>query len=291
MADDAIYASRIFLNAALPLLRPLVESKPALSRAFAGKSGIVQVSALLGPRADEYAALFPAPGAEAEPAGSGGQPTPAAAAKAGTHFRIQDGVLAVEKGVHPSPDIDLEFPSLESLNGFFSGKSRKLPRLRGALRNPGLLVATFKALLSMAGALGAKKAPGTQVERDLLVRLYFYLLSSGISQLNKAGHPLVAKWSRSSPDRVYAFAVEGKPELGAYIRVKAGNTRAVRGVYERSKPFFTMSFDSTESALGILLSTDDMIEATQAGRIRMLGAPEYGAMLGELMLLIAGYAK
>ncbi|GAB1457796.1 hypothetical protein MASR2M48_31040 [Spirochaetota bacterium] len=47
-----------------------------------------------------------------------------------------------------------------------------------------------------------------------------------------------------------------------------------------------MSFDSTESALGILLSTDDMIEATKAGRIIMKGAPEYGAAMGEYMLLV-----
>ncbi|HRZ64706.1 MAG TPA: hypothetical protein P5133_07255, partial [Spirochaetia bacterium] len=177
------------------------------------------------------------------------------------------------------------------LNGFFSGKSKKLPRIRGALRSPGLFLATMQALLGMAAALGAKEAPADAAGRDLLVKLYFYLLSSGISQLNKAGHPAVAKWARTSPDRVYAWAVEGKPELSAYIRVKAGQSRAARGTYERSKPFFTMSFDSSESALGILLGTDDMIEATAKSKIRMLGAPEYGAMLGELMLTVAGYAK
>lgn len=291
MADDAIYASRIFLNSALPLLKPLVEARPGLAKSFAGKSGVVQVSALLGPRAAEYEGLFgsAAPKADAAPASAG--PAKAAPAKAGTHFVVEEGCLRFAKGLHASPDVELEFPSIEALNGFFSGKSKKLPAIKGALRSPGLLVATFKSLLAMASALGAKDAPEADAERDLLAKLYFYLLSSGISQLNKAGHPAVAKWARASPDRVYAWSVEGKPELSAYIRVKAGNTRAARGVYERSKPFFTMSFDSSKSALGILLETDDMIEATTASRIRMLGAPEYGAMLGELMLLVGSYAK
>ena len=100
----------------------------------------------------------------------------------------------------------------------------------------------------MSAALGATEPPAAEAERELVVKLYFYLLSSGISQLNKAGHPDVARWVAASPDRVYAWSVEGKPELSAYLRLKAGNSRAARGVYERSKPFFTMSFDSTESA-------------------------------------------
>ena len=294
MADDAIYATRIFLNGALPLLKPIVEAKPELAKSFAGKTGVVQVSALLGPHEAEYAALFGSPRPAGEPEGESGPVMATAAAgppKAGTHYLIEEGKLVVAKGLHASPNVELEFPSLEALNGFFRGSSKKLPKIKGALRSPGLLVATMKALLSMASALGAKAAPKDEPDRDLLVKLYFYLLSAGISQLNKSGHPRVAKWARSSPDRVYAWAVEGKPELSAYVRVKAGNTRSAHGVYERSKPFFTMSFDSSASALGILLGTDDMIESTAKSKIRMLGAPEYGAELGELMQLVADFAK
>jgi hypothetical protein len=269
MATEAEYASAIFLKAALPLLRVLAEENAAVRKAFAGKNGIVQVSARPAP--DEVAS---------------GEPV-----KIGTHFVVENGVLACATKLAESADIELEFPSLAALNGFFSGKSMKLPRIRGAFKAPLLLIATFKGLLAMSAALGAKEPPKTEGERTLLVKLYFYLLSSGISALNKAGHPGVAKWAKLSPDRVYAFAVEGRPDLGAYIRVKAGNTRASRGVYERSRPFFTMSFDSVESALGILLEKDDMIAATVAKRIVMLGAPEYGVMLGEFMMLVGGIAK
>jgi hypothetical protein len=123
------------------------------------------------------------------------------------------------------------------------------------------------------------------------VRLYFYLLSSGISQLNKAGHPEVSKWARKSPDRIYAWAVDGKPDVSAYLRVKGGRTKSVRGQYTRSKPFFTMRFDSIDSAHGILLQTDNLIEAAIKGRLIMDGAPEFGAEIGEFMNLVGTYAK
>jgi hypothetical protein len=268
MADEALYASRIFLNAALPLIKVLAEEKPELKRAFAGKDGVVQVSA------------------RNSLASSGGDPE-----KVGTHFEVSEGAIKVVPGLAERADVELAFPSVEALNGFFSGKSMKLPRIKGALGHLGLFLAFFRTLLAMAGALGAKEPPKSPEERALLVKLYFYLLTAGISQLNKAGHPDVAKWAASSPDRVYALAVLGNDELAAYVRVKAGNTKAVRGVYERAKPFFTLAFDSVDSALGTLLGKDEMIAATAEGRIRMLGAPEYGAMLGEFLLLVGSLAK
>lgn len=280
MATEAEYASAIFLKAALPLLRVLAEENASVRKAFARKNGTVQVSAAPAPGERELPAAVGADG------GSGGEP-----AKVGTHFVVTDGILSCSTKLADAPDIELEFPSLAALNAFFSGKSMKLPRIKGAFKAPGLLIATFKGLLSMSAALGAKDPPKTEEARSLLVKLYFYLLSSGISALNKAGHPAVRKWALASPDRVYAFAVDGRPDLGAYIRVKAGNTRAARGVYGRSRPFFTMSFDSVESALGILLEKDDMIGATVAERIVMLGAPEYGAMLGDFMMIVGNYAK
>jgi hypothetical protein len=268
MGDDVLYASRIFLNAALPLVKVLAEEKGGLKKAFAGKNGIVQVSA------------------RNSIAASADEPE-----KVGTHFVVTDGVVKVVPGLAEKPDVELAFPSVEALNGFFSGKSKKLPRIFGAFGNFGLFLAFFKTLLAMAAALGAKEPPKESKERALLVKLFFYLLTSGISQLNKAGHPDVSKWAKRSPDRVYALAVLGEDDLAAYIRVKAGNSKAVRGVYERSKPFFTLAFDSVDSALGTLLGKDEMIAATAAGRIRMLGAPEYGAMLGEFLLLVGSLAK
>lgn len=259
-SKNDLYSNKIFLNAVLPLIKVIVEKDPSVNKAFKGKSGKVQISAITRE------------------------------SKVGTHYIIDNGQVEVKLGTTEKPDLELEFNSIESFNGFFKGTSKKLPRIKG-IKNLGLLIATLKALLKMSALLGATDIPKTEGEKDLLVNLYFYLLSSGISQLNKVGHPDVSKWVQKSPDRVYAWAVDGKPNLAAYLRVKAGNSRSARGQYTRSKPFFTMRFDSTESALGILLDKDDMLESTIDEKLIMEGAPEFGAQIGEFMLLVGAYAK
>ena len=52
-----------------------------------------------------------------------------------------------------------------------------------------------------------------------------------------------------------------------------------------------MRFDSLPSALGILLSTDDMLESTKKGKLIMDGAPEFGAQIGDFMMQVGDYAK
>ncbi|MGI6745898.1 MAG: hypothetical protein ACOX45_07150 [Acutalibacteraceae bacterium] len=75
------------------------------------------------------------------------------------------------------------------------------------------------------------------------------------------------------------------------MRVKAGKSKAGKGEYKRAMPFFTMKFDSFDSALGILLSVDDMLESVRKGRLIMEGAPEFGAQIGEFMLTVGSLAK
>lgn len=260
MTNQDRYASIIFLNAVLPLLKVIIESEDKLKRKFSTLSGIVQISAMNDNE------------------------------KVATHYLIDEGEIKVVKGVHQSPTLELCFNSVESFNGFFKGTSKKLPKFKG-LKHIKLFLATLTALLRMAKLLGLNVPPNDEEEKKLLVRLYFYLLSSGISQLNKAGHPEISKWVKKSPDRVYAWTVSDDESLSAFIRLKAGNSKASRGIYKRAKPFFTMRFDSPESALGILMETDDMIESTIQGKLVMEGAPEYGAQLGNYMTIVGGYAK
>lgn len=266
--DEVRYATTVFLNAVVPVLKPIIEARPDLAKGFAGRDGVVQISAL----------------------SREGVSVDGRAPRLATHLIVNDGEVSVRLGAHRAPSVELQFASPAKLNAFFTG-SLALPRIRGAVSNPGLLVATVKALLGMSKLLGASQPPTALTEQKLLVKAMFYLLTTGISQLNKAGHPKVKRWSSGQPDRVYQLMVLGEPELAAYIRVKAGRTKASRGLYTRSKPFFAMAFDSPRSALGILLETDDMIASTTAGKIQMQGAPEYGAELGDLMLLVGGYAK
>lgn len=260
MLDQDRYANVIFLNGVLPLLKVVVESDAKLKKKFEKVTATIQISAL-------------------DPGG-----------KVGTHYVIEEGNWKVVKGVIESPTLELEFKSILLFNGFFKGTSKKLPKIKG-LKNVKLLIASLSGLMKMAKLLGMNEPPKEEDVKRLLVRLYFYLLSSGISQLNKAGHPEISKWVKRSPDRVYAWTVKGEEELSAFLRLKAGKSKASRGIYKRSKPFFTMRFDSTESALGILMERDDMIESTINGNLIMEGAPEFGAQLGEYMVIVGSYAK
>lgn len=138
----------------------------------------------------------------------------------------------------------------------------------------------------MSSLLSVKEAPEALEDKELLTRLMFYLLTSGISQLNKLKEPSVHEWAKKSPDRVYALTVSGYEDLGAYIRVKAGKSRSARGNYKRSKPFLTMRFADVDSALAILLQTGDLLNLTAEEKLIMEGAPEFGAKLGDFMMLV-----
>lgn len=259
--------NKIFLNAALPLVKVIAGDIPKLAKKFERTHAVIQISAL-------------------DPESPDG--------KVATHFVVNNGEWLVHNDkVDTSPGhIELEFKSIESMNAFFKGKigPATLPKMRG-LSKTGTFVSFMQVLLKMSALLGAKTPPEDEETKKLLVKCFFYLLSSGISQLNKNGHEDVHNWALKSPDRVYGWAVNGYPELSAYIRVKAGKSRAGRGEYKRAMPFFTLRFDSLDSALGILLSIDDMLEATKAGRLIMDGAPEFGAQIGEYMLTVASYAQ
>lgn len=265
-SKEDVLTNKIFLNAALPLVKVIATDIPKLAKKFEHTHAVIQISAL-DPESPE--------------------------GKVATHFVVNAGEWLVHNDkVDRKPHIELQFKSIEAMNGFFKGKigPATLPKMRG-LKNTGTFVAFMQVLLKMSALLGAKTPPEDEETKRLLVKCFFYLLSSGISTMNKQGHEGVHNWALKSPDRVYAWAVNGYPELSAYIRVKAGKSRAGRGEYKRALPFFTLRFNNLDSALGILMSIDDMLEATKAGRLIMDGAPEFGAQIGEFMLMVGDLAK
>ena len=267
MANEVLLTNKIFLNAALPLLKVIANDVPSLAKKFEKVHCIYQVSAL-DPSAPE--------------------------GKYATHFTVNNGEWKVcADKVATNAHIELEFKSMEQMNAFFKGKigPSTLPKMKGIVKKPLEFAAFMSVLLKMSSLLTITEAPADEETQKLAVKCFFYLLSSGISQLNKNGHEGVQDWAKKSPDRVYAWAVDGYPEVSAFLRVKAGKTRSGRGTYKRAMPFFTMRFDSLPSALGILLSTDDMLESTKKGKLIMDGAPEFGAQIGDFMMQVGDYAK
>ena len=263
--QEELYSNKIFLNAALPLVKVIATEVPSLAKKFEHAHAVIQVSCL-NPEVPE--------------------------GKVGMHFIVNSGEWIVHTCLTQDPHIELEFKSVEKLNAFFKGHITldAIPKIRG-IKYAKTLASFVMVLLKMASVLGATEIPESEEDQRLLVKCMFYLLTSGISQLNKMGHPEIHEWTAHSPDRVYALAVDGHPEVAAYIRIKAGKSRAGRGEYKRAMPFFTLRFDSFASALGILLSIDDMLESVKSGKLVMDGGPEFGAQLGDYLMLIGEYAK
>ena len=267
MASKEFLTNKIFMNAALPLLKVIAADVPDINKKFKKVHCVYQISALC-------------------PDAPGG--------KYATHFQVNgDEWLVHADKVDPKPFVELEFKSMGAMNDFFKGKMgpATLPKMKGILKHPKEFIAFLMALLKMSSLLGATEPPPDIETKRLLVKCYFYLLSSGISQLNMHGEEAVKAWTAPSPDRVYSWAVDGEPTCSAYLRVKAGKTRAGRGEYKRALSFFKMRFDSLDSALGILLGTADMLDFTRQGKLIMDGAPEFGAQIGDFMLMVGDFAK
>ena len=79
------------------------------------------------------------------------------------------------------------------------------------------------------------------------------------------------------------------------VLLKMSSLLTAKGIPEdedkRAMPFFTLRFDSLDSALGILLGLDDMLDSAKKGKLIMEGAPEFGAQIGEYMLTVAGFIQ
>lgn len=266
---DDVFTNKLFLCAVLPVIKTIAQDDPKLARKFEHAHAVIQVSAL-DPDSPE--------------------------GKVSTHFVVNSGEWLVHTNKVSDKEhttVELEFKSIEAMNAFFKGtiSPATLPKMKGIAKNPGIFIAFMSVLLKMSSLLTAKEPPEDEETQKLMVKCFFYLLTTGISTLNKLGHEEIHEWASKSPDRVYALAVTDCPEVSAYIRVKAGKTRAGRGEYKRAMPFFTLRFDSYKSALGTLLGLDDMLEAVKGGKIIMDGAPEFGGQIGSFLLLVGSYIQ
>lgn len=262
-SDEVRYTNKVFMAGALPLMKTIATDVPELKSKFEGVNAIYQVSAKVN-----------------------------AEDKEAVHFIVENGEWSVKLGEYLGQekiDGELAFSSMEKMNAFMKGNMAKLPKMK--IKSFGKFLKFMQVLLKMSDLLNMTEPPADEATQVLLCKLYFYLLSSGISQLNKLGHPAIHEWTLKSPDRCYQWEVVGHPECTAYIRIKAGKSRAGRGAYKRAKPFFCMKFDCPESALKILLGIGDMFQMTADQQLIMEGGPEFGVQIGDYMMIVGDLAK
>lgn len=259
MVDKDILVSRIYLRAALPLIKVLAAEQPLYRKAFP-KAGVLQFTTKENPEVGAYVAF-------------------------------EEGELIVEPKIHEHPDLTVTFKKVANLNAFFGGKMgpEVIPSFKG-LRHIDLLLRVLPLLLGLKLLMPEAK-PKTEEKRRLKVKLLLFMVTNALSQLNKAGDPKFCKLTDKSPDRIFQWIVEGEPDHAAYLRVKNGKSKAGRGVYKRRRPFVLMKFPNIDGAYKVLTSEVPLVEAVSRGLVVTEGAMEGSKEIGYHMQRIEELTK
>lgn len=264
-------AARLFTRAVFPVMKVVLEDDEQMKKRFAGVDATVQ---------------FTARDAE-EPVSA--------------YLVFNHGDFKVVQGEAENPDVTFWFPNIRLMNQLLRGKAA-LPVILGLLKKDDLkrpfrapveaakraiLVGkVFSLLLSLKLLMPAAR-PKDPAKQHLKVKLTFYMITTALSQYNKGGDPEMEKWVSKQPDRVYQISVE-PGGVAAYLRVKAGKSKAGRGYYTRRRPFVHMQFKGVDGALKVTLKDVEFVEAVGKGYVRIEGSPEYAANLNDFMQRIQG---
>lgn len=250
-----LLATRIILRAILPVMKVVIQDDAKMKKAFHGVSGkVLFVGSYNG--TDMGATL---------------------------HF--SDGALEIKQELCEKPDIEFRFKTIEKMNAFLGGKT-VLPKIKG-LSKIGLLVKVVSLLLKIKLLLPTSR-PKTEELKKLKVKLVIYMITTALSQYNKGGDGEMVEWTKKQPDRIYQMSVKSENDLAAYVRVKAGKTKAGRGFYTRRRPFVHMQFTDVDSAISVFLKDVEFVEALGKGKISVIGSPEYAANMNDFMQRIQG---
>jgi len=242
--------TRLFLRAALPLTKVVREDDKLLRLVTKNMTGVVQ---------------FEIKNAETA-----------------AHLIFADDALDVKFGKHEKPTVSFVFKDYKSLNDFFTGKLA-LPWIKGLYRLD--IIARTVPLLLKLKMLMPEADPKEPEQRALKVKLLLYMVTTALSQLNKAGDEQMTKLTKKSPDRIYQWVVEnGGP--AAYLRMKNGKTKSGRGIYTRRRPFVLMRFPNIEGAYQVLTSQAPLVDAVKQGFVVTEGAMEYSKEIGLRMQYI-----
>lgn len=250
--DRDVLAGRILLRGALPLLKIILAENDAKAAKYAGLNAVVQ---------------FAVKGTDI-----------------GAYLEWTDGQLDVKHEIHPNPTVAFRFGTPAKLVAFLTGKTA-IPSISGWY-HLGLLAKVVPLLFSLK-LLMPDVVPTEPEKKALKVKLLMYMVTTALSQLNKGGEPNMVEFCAKSPDRIYQWSVLPDGPF-AYLRVKAGKTKAGRGVYTRRRPFVHMKFNGVDGAFAVMTSQVDTVEAVKVGHLELDGSPEYAKEIGIFMKRIEG---
>ena len=252
-SERDLLATRIILNAVLPVAKILVSDEPGMKKKFQGVNAKVQLLAKYS-EGDFHAC-----------------------------FVFTDGELNISYDLEENPDIQLTFSKPEAFNAFLTG-GVAVPKFKGGFKNFSLLIKFATLLLGMTILLPNKRPK--QYERKVLkVKMVVYMITTALSQYNKGGDPEMVKWTSSQPERIYQISCE--PEgIAAYLRVKAGKTKAGRGYYTKRRPFLHLKLNGAEKGLKVLMNDIELILAVKEGYVATEGSEDYSKPFSNFMMRI-----
>ena len=257
-SEKDIMTARLFFRAAFPVMKVPLNDDPKIKKAFENEKAKIQFSADNGEE------------------------------KIGCYLTFDNGELTATEGICDDPEITLHFSSVAKMNVMLTGGTA-LPKIRG-LRHFRLLLKFLKLMMSLKLMMPTTN-PKDPHKRYMKVKMSLYMITTALSVFNKLEDAGMKEWTSKQPDRIYQFTVEPYDEetgIAAYLRVKAGRTKAGRGVYKRRRPFVHFRFNTVDGALKVLLKEVEFVEAVEKDCVFIDGSPEYAAQVNDLMAVLQG---
>jgi hypothetical protein len=258
-SEKDIMTARLFFRAAFPVMKVPLNDDPKLKKLFANEKAKVQFSA-----------------------GNG-------ADKIGAYLSFDNGEFTATEGICENPEITLHFSSVAKMNVMLTGGTA-LPKIKGGLKHFRLLLKVLQLLMSLKLMMPTARPKDPQ-KQYLKVKMSLYMITTALSAFNKLGDERMKEWTGKQPDRIYQFTVEPYDEdkgIAAYLRVKAGKSKAGRGVYKRRRPFVHFRFNRVDGAMKVLLKEVEFVEAVGKNCVAVDGSPEYAAQLNDFMAVLQG---
>ena len=257
-SEKDIMMATLFFRAAFPVMKVPLNDDPKMKKLFESENAKVQFSA-----------------------DNGGE-------KIGCYLTFDNGDFTATEGLCEDPEITMHFSSVTKMNVMLTGGT-VLPKIRG-FRHFRLLLKVFRLLMSLKLMMPTAN-PKDPHKRYLKVKMSLYMITTGLSVFNKLGDSGMKEWTGKQPDRIYQFTVEPYDEengIAAYLRVKAGKTKAGRGVYTRRRPFVHFRFNTVDGAIKVLLKEVEFVEAVEKDCVSIDGSPEYASQLNDFMAVLQG---
>ncbi len=252
LLDYEHLTARLFFRAAFPVMKVVIQDDPSMAKKFKDVVAKVQIKAKDG---EGYV---------------------------GACLYFDKGEFKAVEEIIEEPDMTLSFSSVEKMNDMFRG-GNSLPWIKG-LHKIGLLTKILPLLLSLK-LMMPDADPKDPVKKALKVKMTLYMITTAVSQYNKAGVEAMQAWTLKQPDRIYQFSID-EEDIAAYIRIKGGKSKAGRGVYKRRSPFVHFNFHSVDGALNVLGGKVAFVEGVEKGYVSVIGAPEYSSKLNDFMSTI-----